>query len=471
MADISKIKLPTGSEYSIKDEYARNAIASLNSFEYIVSTSAANTPKDVTWDNAGTTITGTLVASADTMYKIYLVPSVNGTKDIFDEYITVNTSGSTYVWEMFGNTDVHLDDLGDFAYVDEGRVTIKPKGSNAASSVTFSGGTTDKVLGEDTLFTNSTSQVTFGTHTKSTVLKSDVTATVPKTSSTTKYLKASASGTTVGVATSATAITDLGDASTDTFVKSYPGATSKLATTTVTGVSGSTTASKATAGTAVAVATTDTAKTVATGSLGTETNTRGADTPMWGATVSDEVLSFTFKPISTTSVTPAKSNGSITPYSFTDVTVPTAASSATTVATGSLSSTGSGGTVMTGLGTATTGSAVTGFSDVETDTFAKTVSVTAQPTVSLSSASSTSTGAVQYTESVSTSGTDSVTFDTTGHTADAITALGAGTAQAQVITVGTTDRVTAVTGIGTATAQAQTFTGDTETYTVYPGSE
>ena len=468
MADISKIKLPTGSEYNLKDEYARNAIASLNSFEYAVSTDAATTPKDVTWDDEGTTITGTLVASADTMYKIYLVPSINGTHDVYDEYITINPSSSTYIWELFGNTDIHLEDLGDFAYVDTGTVTIQPKGSNAASEVTFTGGTTDKVLGEDTTFTNSTSSVTFGEHTKSTVLKSDVTATVPKTSSTTKYLKASASGTTVGVATSATAITDLGDASTDTFVKSYPGATSKLATTTVTGVSGSTTASKATAGTAVAVATTDTAKTVATGILGTETGTRGANTPMWGATVTDEVLSFTFKPLSTDSVTPAKSNGSITPYSFTDVTVPTAASSATTVATGSLAANGSGDSVMTGLGTATTASAVTGFSDVETDTFAKTVSVTAQPTVSLSSASSTSTGAVQYTESVGTNGTDSVTFDTTGHTADALTALGAATAGAQTITIGTNDKVDAVTSIGTGEAAGQKFTGTQESYTVYP---
>ena len=108
-----------------------------------------------------------------------------------------------------------------------------------------------------------------------------------------------------------------------------------LSTTSIIGVSSSTTtASKATAGTAVAVATTDTAKTVATGTLGAETTTRGTDTPMWGATVTDEVLSFTFKPLSTDSVTPAKSNGTITPYTFADVTVPIKSSSSTTVATG-----------------------------------------------------------------------------------------------------------------------------------------
>ena len=106
--------------------------------------------------------------------------------------------------------------------------------------------------------------------------------------------------------------------------------------------------------------------------------------------------------------------------------------------------------------------------ELETDTFAKTVSVTAQPTVSLSSASSTSTGAVQYTESVGTNGTDSVTFDTTGHTADALTALGAATAGAQTITIGTNDKVDAVTSIGTGEAAGQKFTGTQESYTVYP---
>lgn len=472
MADISKITLPSGSTYDIKDATARSAIANINQFQYAVCTKASDTPKDVTWDNAGTTVTGTLVASASTMYKIYLVPSDNGdTKDTYDEYITVNPSGSTYKWEMFGNTDVRLSDLGAFAYVDTGTVTIKPKGSNAASSVSFASHTKDNVLGEDTTFTNSTSGVSFAAHTTAEVLKSDVTATVPKTSSTTKYVTASASGTAVGVATSAAAITGLGDATTDTFVKSYPGTTSKLATTSVTGVGASTTtASKATAGTAVSVAKAGTAATVASGSLGTETSTQSANTPMWGATVTDETLSFTFKPLSTTSVTPAVSNGTITPYTFADVTVPIKNSSATTVATGSLSSTGGGGSVMTGLGTATTGSAVTSYAEPTTETFAKTVSVTAQPTVSLSTSTSTSTGAVKYVEAVSTSGTNSVTFATSGHTANAITALGAGTAAAQTITVGTNDKVAAITALGAGTAAAQTFTGTSETHTVNPSA-
>lgn len=61
---------------------------------------------------------------------------------------------------------------------------------------------------------------------------------------------------------------------------------------------------------------------------------------------------------STKTLTPAASNGTITPWTFKDVTVPTAAT-AITVATGRLAVDGSGDAVLTGLGTATTASALT----------------------------------------------------------------------------------------------------------------
>ena len=217
----------------------------------------------------------------------------------------------------------------------------------------------------------------------------------------------------------------------DTFVKSYPGATSKMVTTsvtpagaatsvinsvtpttgTITGVSGSTTASKATAGTAVAVAKAGTAVSIPnvtanTSVTASKVKTAGSagtkgSAASWSASVSDGVLSFSFTANTPTtpatiptfesvtasnttlgtaiSVTPAVSNGNITPYTFADVTVPKAAEAATTVvtdvetgtasvatvgsavtvATGSLSSSGKGSSVMTGLGTATTASALT----------------------------------------------------------------------------------------------------------------
>lgn len=137
MAEISKITLPSGTTYDIKDATAREAISNLNSFEYFICTEAANTPKDVTWDNNGTTVTGTLVASDSTLAKIYLVPDVEGTNDIYREYMTIKRAANNYVWEQFGNTSVSLGDLGDLAFKDTASASYKPAGT--VSQPTFSG--------------------------------------------------------------------------------------------------------------------------------------------------------------------------------------------------------------------------------------------------------------------------------------------------------------------------------------------
>lgn len=195
------------------------------------------------------------------------------------------------------------------------------------------------------------------------------------------------------------------------FVKSYPGETSNMVTAsviskvtpstgTVTGVSGSTTASKATAGTAVAVAKAGTAVSIPNVTANTSVSaskvkTNGSNgskgsAASWSASVNNGVLSFswttntpttpstipTFESVTASnttlgtaiSVTPAEANGTITPYTFTNVTVPKAASAktfvtgvdtdSTNVATGALDSTGTGASVMIGLGTAETDTAV-----------------------------------------------------------------------------------------------------------------
>ena len=273
-----------------------------------------------------------------------------------------------------------------------------------------------------------------GTNTASAVSGSG-SITVPTVSKTAKYAKVSATPT-------------------EGFVKSYPGVTSKMVTTSVTpagaatsvvssvtpttgsivGVSGSVVASKAKAGSAVAVAKAGSAVTVATragakttvgnanvgndvtvatglsgGSVVAGSSTSGT---AYTASVDDGVLKFspisvvvsvtptavtlptanttTIKPAvsstteiygcgDTTDIIPAVANGNITPYTFDEVDVPVAAAAATTVitgvstdsknvatvgesvtlATGSLSSNGTGSEIMTGLGTPTTGSAIT----------------------------------------------------------------------------------------------------------------
>lgn len=66
---------------------------------------------DVVIDPAGTTAGPSVVASADTMYKIYLVPSDDAAAGGYIEYITIRSGAEdayTYTWEAIGNTKVSL---------------------------------------------------------------------------------------------------------------------------------------------------------------------------------------------------------------------------------------------------------------------------------------------------------------------------------------------------------------------------
>lgn len=95
-------------------------------------------------------------------------------------------------------------------------VNVLTGATNSSSAVTFTGGTTDKVLGSGATFTTSV------------------------TPSTTN-IKATASGTAVGANGTAAAITGFGTHTTDTFVKSVSVTQgNKLVTTTVPNVTGNT---------------------------------------------------------------------------------------------------------------------------------------------------------------------------------------------------------------------------------------
>lgn len=139
MPDISKITLPSGTSYDIKDATAREAIANLQNIENILSTNAATTPEGVVWNNNGTTITGTLIASNETVKKIYLVPNGNTTdqKNIYKEYLTIRV-GNTYKWEMIGTTEANLSNLGNLAYKDSASTSYTPTGSVSAPAITLS---------------------------------------------------------------------------------------------------------------------------------------------------------------------------------------------------------------------------------------------------------------------------------------------------------------------------------------------
>lgn len=126
-----------GVTYIVKDSVAREAIAALQANVPVRAVSAATTPKDVVWNDGTSDITGTLVASADTTGKMYLVPNNHGARNVFDEYMTFQTGTDTYVWELIGDTEVRLSDLGSLAYQNGATGSYTPEGT--VSTPTFSG--------------------------------------------------------------------------------------------------------------------------------------------------------------------------------------------------------------------------------------------------------------------------------------------------------------------------------------------
>ena len=117
MADISKITLPSGNTYEIKDATARSIIS--GGISFIIAWDGNSTPVvadipyGVTVTYNSTDYTGTL--SAETTGSgthaqagaFYLVASAtqpsSQTLDKYDEYVPVGTTGSKY-WEKIGDT-------------------------------------------------------------------------------------------------------------------------------------------------------------------------------------------------------------------------------------------------------------------------------------------------------------------------------------------------------------------------------
>ena len=100
---------PTNNVDLVNKKYVDSAVAKIGQFKYIVSNSASNTPLNVVWYNGSTKITGTLVASADTEFTIYLVPCKHSAEEAqkgYDEYLAIKNL--VYSWEILGNTDIDL---------------------------------------------------------------------------------------------------------------------------------------------------------------------------------------------------------------------------------------------------------------------------------------------------------------------------------------------------------------------------
>ena len=329
---IEKITLPSGNSYWIADREIRDVVDTLSQ------TIAGGVSYNIGWDGSSTPVVGNIPAGVEVEYQdttytgtlaannaapgaFYLVKSSTQTDmDVYDEYVPVGEAGSK-TWELIGNTQADLSDL----------VT--------AVSLTKQ---TDTVIGTDATFTITQPTVK---------LETGATAGTGVVSVATGISSATASG--GGVAWNSK--------DSKTVITSYPGVTGsaassvtpttkKLATTTVTGVSGSTTPS---------VVQGRTSQTTATG--GATASTTNTD---WlkGVSVTNKVLTFGAATPATQTTYSANAPGTIT--------VPTAASSATTVATGATTTTGSGAdivtdvevgdtvTVLTGLGTPNTATVV-----------------------------------------------------------------------------------------------------------------
>lgn len=439
MADISKIKLPgSGETYNIKDSVARQAIA--GGVTFIIAWNGSSTPQvadipaGVKVVYQGTTYTGTLSAETSesatsphaqpgAFYLVYSSSQAGGTLDRYDEYVPVGTDGSKY-WEKIGDTQIDLSDVVT-------GVTLNKQ--------------TDSVLGDGTTFTNASSSVSFGAHTKDNVLGEDTTfalssGTVTVTPSTT-YVKATASG--GGAAWNSkdqkTVVTGytIAAANKDTFVKSVTAETNKnLVTTTVPNVTGNTSVSipNVTGNTSVSIPNVTNA-----GSASTWSFTMGT-----GDDSETLIISGTNSTAPTLGTNLTATNTTLgTNLTATNTTLGTAK----TVATGATSTTGTGDAVVTGVTVGDSAEAIISLPNPSTATVIGSSSTftNTQPTVTLGTESSSGTGRVQVATGITSASVGTSIDVGSNDTVSAITALGAGTAAAQTITVGTNDKVTALT--------------------------
>lgn len=422
---IDRITLPSGNTYYIADREIRDVVETLSEaiaggVSYVIAwdgTAApvvANIPAGVVVVYNDTEYTGTLAANSATPGAFYLVKSATqagGALDKYDEYVPVGDSGSK-TWEKIGDTQIDL--------------------TNVVTGVSLTK-QTDTVIGTDATFTITQPTVALSTGATAgtgviSVATGITSVTDPSTSlsaesssatgraqfiqsvSTTK-ISASASGGAVSASgDNVTALTGLGTPSTANVASSVTPTTKKLATTTITGVSGSTTPD---------VVKTRSSQTTATGA-GTSSSTNTD----WlkGVSVSNGVLTIGAATLNTQTTYSAGAPSSIT--------IPTAASSATTVATGSTTTTGSGADIVTDVAVGDTVAAVTGYASPTTDTVLGTASSfnVTNPTVTIASGSTgditVATGGTTKYMAAATSGTG-VTPTTTNIKA---TASGANTA-------------------------------------------
>lgn len=348
MPDISKIRLPgSNTDYDIKDAVARQMISGGVSFIIAWDGTAAPTvaeiPEDVVVKYNNTNYTGTLTADAATAGAFYLVkssttPSSEGL-DVYDEYVPVGVTGSK-TWEKIGDTQLNLTDV--------------------VTGVSLSK-QTDTVVGTDSTFTITQPTITLS--------EDSSTGVTFVRGGTTKYMKATASGTAVTPSTTEIKATASGGGAAwnskdqktvvtgytiaagnkDTFVKSVSAETGKnLVTTSITPTNGTETVSKVTK--TASKLTTTTVPNV-TGNSDVSASKISSNT---SATANKSTWSFTMGTgAAAETLIIGGGNGSdvtATNTAYSDVTASKVTlGTAKTVATGSVASDGTGADIVTGV--------------------------------------------------------------------------------------------------------------------------
>ena len=466
MAEISKVRLPSGNTYDIKDAVAREMISGGVSFiiawngasEPVV----ANIPAGVIVKYNETSYTGTLSAASATAGAFYLISSSTSTsgspKDVYDEYVVIKpdtSDSSTWFWEKIGDTQVDLSDV--------------------VTNVKFNPETAD-VLGKGTTFTLSSGTVTHGALTGHTdeVLGSGTTFTVTNptitVTPTTTNIKATASGGTVGADGTAAAITGFGTHSTDTFVKSVTAETNKnLVTTSIVPTNGTESVSKVTK-TASKLVTTSVPNVTGNTSVLIPNVTSVGSASTWSFTMGSGDDSETLiiggangtAPSLGTSITATNttlgtaitaatgsvaSNGTgsdiVTAVTITDKDV-AKVGTAVTVATGATSESGTGDAVVTGVTVGASGSAITALGTPTTANVLTGVKVTKQPTVALATGATAGTGVISVATGITSANATGGAVTASGDMINAVVSMPTSTVGTG-ITVGTNDKVTALT--------------------------
>ena len=433
MADISKIRLPSGTTYDIKDAVAREMISAgvnfIVAWDGASAPVAANIPAGVSVKYNSIITVGTLAVTAAVPGSFYLVKSSSlpsgEVLDAYDEYVVVKpniSDSTTWYWEKIGDTKLDLSDvvtgvsldkqtdtvigtdatftitqptiaLATGATAGDGVVSVMTGVSNASASgdnvtVLTALGTpsTASVIGGSATIKNTQPTIALAANAATATGRVEVMTGVTPT---TTNIKATASGgeTDWNSKDEVNAVTGYNPSS-DNFVKTVSSTSKKLATTSITGVNGSTTASKATAAAA---------QTTATGA-----GTASTSNTDWlkNVSVSDETLSIGAATMDTQTTTQ---------FTFGDVTVPTAAASAITVATGAVAdSDANGATVVTEASAGTTASALTALGTATTKSVigADATFNVVQPAIGLETGVSAGTGII----SVATGVTPATTY-------------------------------------------------------------